>query len=137
MLVALGVPPLSIASQLYQPARPAPICAIHGHTDSGGASIVIACVESKSGAGTSASTGSGRRFSRAVAMQVAPTITLWKEHVLYPHPGLRSCEIGGSCRRSAFRAHPMPKIPHLLRILSPAKTRLPSDDVSIAECALP
>src|SRR5262245_54428013 len=86
MLVALGVPPLSIASQLYQPARPAPICAIHGHTRSRGASIVIACVEAKSGAGTSASTGSGRRFSRAVAMQVAPTITLWKEHLLYLHP---------------------------------------------------
>src|SRR5918995_3436324 len=76
MLVALGVPPLSIASQLYQPARPAPICAIHGHTRSGGASIVIACVEAKIGSGTSASTGSGRRFSRAVAMQVAATITL-------------------------------------------------------------
>jgi hypothetical protein len=76
-----------MASQLYQPARPAPICAIHGHTCSGGASIVIACVEANSVAGTSASTGSGRRFSKAVAMQVAPTMTLWKEHLLYPHPG--------------------------------------------------
>ena len=37
MLVELGRPPLSIASQLYQPARPLPICAIHGHTCSGGA----------------------------------------------------------------------------------------------------
>jgi len=44
-------------------------------------------VEAKSGAGTSASTGSGRRFSPAVAMQVAATITLWKEHLLCPHPG--------------------------------------------------
>jgi hypothetical protein len=32
MLVELDLPPLSIASQLYQPERPLPICAIHGHT---------------------------------------------------------------------------------------------------------
>src|SRR6188768_1366669 len=56
---ALGMPPLSIASQLYQPARPAPICAIHGQTCSGGASIVIACVEAKIGSGIIASTGNG------------------------------------------------------------------------------
>jgi hypothetical protein len=42
MLVELGVPPLSMESQLYQPARPPPICAIHGQTSSGGASIVTA-----------------------------------------------------------------------------------------------
>ena len=40
--LALGVPPLSMASQLYHPARPAPICAIHGQTWSGAASIVMA-----------------------------------------------------------------------------------------------
>src|SRR5581483_10700029 len=45
--LALGVPPLSIRSQLYQPARPAPICAIQGQTASGGASIVTACVDGK------------------------------------------------------------------------------------------
>ena len=49
MLVALGLPPLSIASQLYQPARPLPICAIHGHTCSGGASMVMAWVDVKMG----------------------------------------------------------------------------------------
>jgi hypothetical protein len=87
MRVALGVPPLSIASQLYQPARPAPICAIHGHTCRGGASIVIACVEAKIGSRTSASAGNGRRFSRRVAKQVAVAIALWKEHLLCPHPG--------------------------------------------------
>jgi hypothetical protein len=42
MLVELGLPPLSIASQLYQPARPPPICAIHGHTRSRAASMVMA-----------------------------------------------------------------------------------------------
>jgi hypothetical protein len=76
MLVALGVPPLSIASQLYQPARPAPICAIHGHTCSGAASMAIACVDVKIGFGTNESPGSGRRFSSVVAMQVAITVTL-------------------------------------------------------------
>ena len=68
-VVALGRPPLSIASQLYQPPRPAPICAIHGHTASGGASMVMAWVEVKIGSGTIASTGSGRRFSNPVAAQ--------------------------------------------------------------------
>jgi len=71
MRVRLGAPPLSIASQLYQPARPAPICAIHGHTRSGGASMVIACVEAKIGSGTNASTGNGRRRSARLAKQVA------------------------------------------------------------------
>ena len=45
--LALGVPPLSIRSQLYQPARPPPICAIHGQTCSGGALIVMAWVDVK------------------------------------------------------------------------------------------
>ena len=54
--VELGLPPLSIASQLYQPARPPPICAIHGHTCSGGASIVMAWVDVKIGSGIIAST---------------------------------------------------------------------------------
>lgn len=85
MLLELGVPPLSIASQLYQPARPEPICAIHGHTRSGGASIVIACVDVKIVPGTIASTESGRRFSVAVAMQVEATITICTEHLPYPH----------------------------------------------------
>jgi hypothetical protein len=75
---------LSIASQLYQPARLAPICAIHGQTRSGGASMVIACVEAKIGSGTNASTGSGQRLSSDEGMQVAASMTV-KEHLLYPH----------------------------------------------------
>ena len=51
MLLELGVPPLSIASQLYQPARPLPICTIHGHTRSAGASMVMAWVDVKIGLG--------------------------------------------------------------------------------------
>jgi hypothetical protein len=42
MLNALGFASLSIASQLYQPARSLPICASHGQTRSIGASIVMA-----------------------------------------------------------------------------------------------
>jgi hypothetical protein len=80
---ALGVPPLSMVSQLYHPARPAPICAIHGQTWSGAASIVMAWVDVKSGTGTIASTGSGRRCSNAVALQVANGMTQWEEHLLY------------------------------------------------------
>src|SRR6478736_6595940 len=68
---ALGVPPLSIRSQLYHPARPAPICAIQGQTASGGASMVTAWVDVKIGLGTIAPTASGRRLSTRVAMQVA------------------------------------------------------------------
>jgi hypothetical protein len=83
MIVALGVPPLSIASQLYHPARPAPICAIHGQTRSGGASIVMACVDLKRASGIMASTEKARRRSSAVAMQVATAITKWEEHLLY------------------------------------------------------
>jgi hypothetical protein len=83
MLAEFGVAPLSIASQLYDPARQAPICAIHGQTCSGGASIVMACVDVKSESGTMASTGSGRRLSRAVARQVASAMTKWEEHLLY------------------------------------------------------
>ena len=71
MRLALGVPPLSMASQLYHPARPAPICAIHGHTRSAGASIVIAWVDVKMGSRIRASTGSGRRRSARLAKQVA------------------------------------------------------------------
>ena len=83
MLVELGLPPLSIASQLYQPARPLPICAIHGHTCSGGASMVMAWVDVKIGSGIIASTGSGRRLSRTVGTQVANAITKWMEHLPY------------------------------------------------------
>jgi hypothetical protein len=42
-----------MASQLYQPARLPPICTIQGHTCSGGASIVMACVALKIAFGTS------------------------------------------------------------------------------------
>jgi hypothetical protein len=38
------------------------------------------------GSGTNESTGSGRRFSGVVAMHVAATMTLSKEHVPYPRP---------------------------------------------------
>jgi hypothetical protein len=54
--VELGAPPWSIASQLYQPARPPPICAIHRQTRSGGASMVMAWVDVKIGSGIIAST---------------------------------------------------------------------------------
>ena len=79
--LALGVPPLSMASQLYHPARPAPICAIHGQTCSGGASMVMAWVDVNSGSGMIRSTGSGRRRSRAVATHVATAITPGNEHL--------------------------------------------------------
>jgi len=79
----LGTAPLSMASQLYQPARPLPICAIHGQTCSGVASIVMAWVDMKRGSGIMASTGSVRRFSSAVATQVATAITKREEHLLY------------------------------------------------------
>jgi hypothetical protein len=81
-LAELVMPPLSIASQLYQPARPAPICGIHGHTASGGASIVMAWVDVKIASGTIASTGSGRHFSSRVARHVAATAH-WKQHLPY------------------------------------------------------
>jgi len=57
--------------------------AIHGQTWSGAASIVMAWVEVKRGSGTIASTGSSRRCSNAVAMQVANAMTKWEEHLLY------------------------------------------------------
>ena len=82
MLVALCLPPLSMASQLYQPARSLPICTIHGHTRSGGASMVMAWVDVKMASGIIASTGSGQRRSRMVAKQVASAITKWKKHLL-------------------------------------------------------
>lgn len=47
-------------SSLHQPARPLPNCAIHGRTWSGGAPIVMAWVDVKTGSGIIASTGSGR-----------------------------------------------------------------------------
>jgi len=75
MLVELGRPPLSIASQLYQPARPLPICAIHGHTCSGGALMVMAWVDVKMGSEIIASTGSERRLSRTVGTHVANAMT--------------------------------------------------------------
>src|SRR5690242_7020934 len=68
------MPSLSIAFQLYQRARPPPICAIHGDTCSGGASRVIACVALKRGFRANASTGRGRRLSGAVATHVAKAI---------------------------------------------------------------
>ena len=81
---ALAVPLLSIASQGYQPARPPPICAIlYGHTCSGGASMVIACVALKIGFGTRPSTASGRRLSGAVATQVEKAIRQPNEHLPY------------------------------------------------------
>src|SRR6476661_2236610 len=80
---ALGVPPLSIRSQLYHPARPAPICAIQGQTASGGASMVMAWVDVKIGSGTIPSAGSGRCRSAAVAKQVANAITQLTEHLPY------------------------------------------------------
>jgi hypothetical protein len=83
MVVELGRPPLSMASQLYQPARPLPICAIHGHTCSGGALMVMAWVDVKIESGIIASTRSGRRFSRTVAKQVSSATTEWKEHLPY------------------------------------------------------
>ena len=82
MLVELGRPPLSIASQLYQPARPLPICAIHGHTCSGGALMVMAWVEVKMESEIIASTGSERRLSRTVGTHVANAITKWMEQLL-------------------------------------------------------
>ena len=44
MRSALGFPLLSSLSQLYQPARPTPICASQGQTCPGGAGNVVAIV---------------------------------------------------------------------------------------------
>src|SRR5262245_23088861 len=79
-------PPLWLTSQLYPPARPPPMCAIHGQTRSGGALIVIAWVDVKIGSGTIPSVVSERRCSTAVAQQVASAIMSWPQHLSYlPH----------------------------------------------------
>lgn len=66
--------PLSRKSQLYQPARPAPICASHGHTFCGGAAIVTPCVHVPIASFSRATPGSARLRSSAVApMLVALT----------------------------------------------------------------
>src|SRR5512132_1626962 len=77
--LALGVPPLSITCQLYQPARPPPICAIHGQTCSGGASMVMAWVDVNSASGIIVSTRSGRRFAGGERHSAR------EEHLLYRH----------------------------------------------------
>ena len=71
---ALLTPPLSIESQLYHPARPAPICNNHGHTFAGGAPIVIAWVMLAIGSGISSSAYMLRCRSSLLAIQVGISI---------------------------------------------------------------
>src|SRR5581483_3397388 len=62
----------SIQSYVYAPPRgEGPICAIHGQTDDGGASIVIARVATPSASFNSSSPGSHASASSAVAPQVS------------------------------------------------------------------
>ena len=66
---ALGRPPLSSRSQLYQPARSQPICTSHDHTVDGGASIVTAIVPPRLLDGISSAPGNGAATSSSVAPQ--------------------------------------------------------------------
>ena len=94
--VALGVPPLSITSQLYHQSRsPAPICAIQGQTASGVASMVMAWVDVKMASGTILSAGSERCRSTAVARQVASAMTQWTQHLPVPMSWRGRCRMKG------------------------------------------
>src|SRR6266481_6724038 len=95
-----------------QPARPEPICTSHGHTRSGGAAIVTACMTMASGSGIKGSTGRDRLRSTDVALTLARNIAFFlckhTGHVAaHRWPGLIDRTAARNCPARAENRHPL------------------------------